>query len=205
MENEGKEIQENASDGSIEQEQRVRKRHNILKFVNTTWKILEKIIMVAIIFISLIIVTQRVSNNESSFLGFRIFRVQTGSMIPKYLVGDVILVREKAIDKIAIGDDVTYYGTSGVMKGKLVTHQVINIEMIDGQKTFHTKGIANNLEDPVVYGEQINGVVQCKLHILTLICTLVTNQYVLYFCGILPITIFIFFSFAKADKRKFEE
>ena len=127
-------------------------------------------------------------------------------MIPKYQVGDVILVKEKAIDKIKIGDDVTYQGVEGVVKGILITHRVIDIENIDGQLAFHTQGIANNLEDPVVYGDQINGVVQFKMPILTLICKMLNNKYIFYFCGILPLTIYVFFrvfkgSYDKYDKR----
>lgn len=175
-----------------------------LKVLRTIWKVFEKVILVAIIFISLIIVTQRVSDNEKSFLGYRIFRVQTGSMIPVYQVGDVILVKQVEIDKIAVGNDVTYWGTSGTMKGKLVTHRVIDIEEIDGQKAFHTQGVANTLEDPVVYGEQINGVVQGKLYIMTAICSLLTNEYIFYFGGILPITLFIFFSFMRDKIKSYE-
>ena len=178
-----------------------KKKINPFKILKIIWQIIEKIVMIAILFISLIIVTQRVSDNEKAFLGYRIFRVQTGSMIPKYQVGDVILVKEAKLDDISVGDDVTYWGTSGVMTGKLVTHQVIDIEMIEGQKAFHTKGIANNLEDPIVYGGQINGIVQGKLHILTTICTLLTNQYVFYFFGIIPLTFLIFFVFVKRNAR----
>lgn len=173
--------------------------------LKTIWKVLEKIIMILIILISITILTQRITNNEKSFLGFRIFRVQTGSMIPKYDIGDVIIVREKATDKIKIGDDVTYWGASGIMKGKLVTHQVIDIEEIDGKKAFHTKGIANNAEDPIVASNQINGVVIGKLHILSLITKLLSNQYIFYFCGIIPLTIFVFFSFVKTNSKKLEK
>ena len=161
--------------------------------------------MIALIIISLIIITQRATDNEKAFFGYRIFRVQTGSMIPKYQIGDVILVKEKDIDQITIGEDVTYWGSTGVMRGKLVTHQVIDIEIYEGEKIFHTKGIANTAEDPVVYGEQINGVVQSKLYILTGICSLLNNRHVLYFCIILPITIFIFFSLIKRNLKRFEE
>lgn len=178
---------------------------SILKVMKIIWKIIEKIIIIAIIFVSVIIVTQKITNNEKAFLGFRIFRIETGSMIPKYQIGDVILVKEKPIDKIAVGDDVTYNGTSGSMKGKLVTHQVIKIEEKDGKKIFHTKGIANNLEDPVISGNQIDGVVQSKLYILTAFVTLLNNKYVFYFAGILPLTIFIFFSFVKVNLKKLEE
>ena len=177
----------------------------IIKGIKTLWKIAEKIIIIAIIIISLIIVTQKFSNNDKAFLGYRIFRVQTGSMIPKYNIGDVILVKEKDINKIVKGDDVTYWGTTGVMKGKIVTHQVIDIEEVDGQKVFHTQGIANPTEDPVVYSEQINGVVQSKLYIMTWICSILTNQYGFYFVGIIPITLIIFFTFVKSNFEKLEK
>ncbi len=159
--------------------------------------IISRIITIIIILICIIIVVQKVTNNKESFFGYRIFRVQTGSMIPKYNVGDVILVKEKDINQIKVGDDVTYHGEASSVKGLLITHRVIDIEEIDGQKAFHTKGIANNLEDPVVYGNQINGVVQTKLYILSLICMLLNNKYVFYFCGILPLTIYLGFRIFK--------
>ena len=177
----------------------------IIKVLKISWKIIEKILVIAILFISVTILTQRITNNEKAFLGFRIFRVQTGSMIPKYQIGDVILVKEKDTNNIKVGEDVTYYGKEGSMKGLTVTHQVIEIENIDGQRVFHTKGIANELKDPVIYADQINGVVKAKLHILTYICTLLTNKYALYFLGIVPLTIYIFFSFVRHNARKFEE
>ena len=107
-----------ANEETIEQEQTTtKKKVKVSTVIKITWKILEKIIMIAIIFISAVIVTQNVTDNEKSFLGFRIFRVQTGSMIPVYNVGDVILVKETNLNKISVGDDVTYWGTSGVMNG----------------------------------------------------------------------------------------
>lgn len=174
-------------------------RNRFLKFI---WGIFVKILTIVIIFISIIIVVQKVTNNQESFFGFRIFRVQTGSMIPKYQVGDIILVRETDPDKIKIGDDVTYEGTTGSMKGLLVTHRVIDIEEVEGKKVFHTKGIANELEDPVVSEDQINGVVQTKMYILSLICVLLNNKYVFYFCGILPLTIYVAFRIFKGKNVK---
>lgn len=181
------------------------KKSNASKGIKIIWKLIEKVLMLLIILISIIILTQRLTNNEKSFLGLRIFRVQTGSMVPKYQIGDVILVKEKDINKIKIGEDVTYWGTTGTMKGKLVTHRVINIDEIDGQKVFHTQGIANNTEDPIVYGNQINGVVQGKLYVMTLITIALSNKYIFYFCGILPLTLFIFCAFIRSNNRKFQQ
>ncbi len=173
--------------------------------IRVIWNIIVKILMIAIIFISIIIIVQKVTNNKESFLGFRIFRVQTGSMIPQYQVGDVILVKEADPNDIKIGDDVTYQGKTGAVKGILVTHRVIDIEEVDGKKVFHTQGIANNLEDPLVYGEQINGVVQTKMYVLSLICMLLNNKYIFYFCGILPLTIYVAFRIFRGKKVKHTE
>ena len=37
--------------------------------------------------------------------------------------------------------------------------------------------------------------------IVTAICTLLNNQYIFYFAGILPLTLFIFFSFVRRNSR----
>ena len=173
--------------------------------IRILWNIITKVIAVVIMFISMIIIVQNVTKNQESFLGFRIFRVLTGSMVPKYQIGDVILVKQKDIDEIRIGEDVTYQGKEGNFKGVTVTHSVVDIEEKNGEKKFHTKGIANNLEDPVVSGEQILGVVKFKMPFLTLICTLLNNRYIFYFGAVIPLTIYIFFRVLKSNyQRKVE-
>ena len=174
----------------------VRKKFKIL------WDIIVKLVTLLIVLISLIIIVQKVTNNKESFFGYRIFRVQTGSMIPKYQIGDVILVKKQDVDKIKVGDDVSYFGESSSVKGILITHRVIDIQEVDGKKEFHTQGIANNLEDPVVHGNQINGVVQFKMPILTLLCKLLNNKYIFYFGAVLPLTLYIFFRVLKANYDK---
>ena len=178
---------------------------DIFSIIKVIWKVLEKVLLVIILFISITIVTQRVSNNEKTFLGFRLFKVETGSMVPKYQVGDVILVKEKDVNKIKIGDDVTYFGTSGAMKGKIVTHQVVKIREEDGKKIFQTKGIANTVEDPEIAGSQIDGVVLAKLPIIGWITTVLQNGYIFYFCGVIPLTVIIFFTVIKGNMRKYEK
>lgn len=179
-----------------------KKNKTVRKTFKSLWDIIVKLVTLLIVFISLIIIVQKVTNNKESFFGYRIFRVQTGSMIPKYQIGDVILVKKQDVDKIKVGDDVTYLGESSSVKGILITHRVIDIQEVDGKKEFHTQGIANNLEDPVVYGNQINGVVQFKMPILTLLCKLLNNKYIFYFGAVLPLTLYIFFRVLKANYDK---
>ena len=201
-ENQGKNEEVEIEASNVQSKRQSYKRKSVAKKI---WNIFMKIVTVIIAIISIIIVVQKVTNNKESFFGYRIFRVQTGSMIPKYQIGDVILVKAKDIDKIKVGDDVTYLGKEGVVKGILITHRVKSIEEIDGQKAFHTQGIANNLEDPIVYGDQINGVVQFKMFFLTLICRMLNNKYIFYFCGILPLTIYVFFRVFKNSHDKYEK
>ena len=201
-ENQGKNEEVEIEASNVQSKRKSYKRKSVAKKI---WNIFMKIVTVIIAFISIIIVVQKVTNNKESFFGYRIFRVQTGSMIPKYQIGDVILVKAKDIDKIKVGDDVTYLGKEGIVKGMLITHRVKSIEEIAGQKVFHTQGIANNLEDPIVYGDQINGVVQFKMFFLTLICRMLNNKYIFYFCGILPLTIYVFFRVFKNSRDKYEK
>lgn len=179
-----------------------KKNKTVRKTFKILWDIIVKLLTLLIVLISLIIIVQKVTNNKESFFGYRIFRVQTGSMIPKYQIGDVILVKKQDVDKIKVGDDVTYLGESSSVKGILITHRVIDIQEVDGKKEFHTQGIANNLEDPVVHGNQINGVVQFKMPILTLLCKLLNNKYIFYFGAVLPLTLYIFFRVLKANYDK---
>ena len=154
-----------------------------------------------IILIVAIILVQRFSNNNISVAGFRIFTVVTESMVPKYVVGDVLLVRQTEPTKIKVEDDVTYMGKIGAFADKIVTHQVIKIENgEDGKLKFHTKGIANDAEDPLVSEEQIYGVVQTKLEILTYLNGIINNMYGMYFLIIIPLAIIIFTEF-----RSFKE
>lgn len=179
-----------------------KKNKTVRKTFKILWDIIVKLVTLLIVLISLIIIVQKVTNNKESFFGYRIFRVQTGSMISKYQIGDVILVKKQDVDKIKVGDDVTYLGESSSVKGILITHRVIDIQEVDGKKEFHTQGIANNLEDPVVHGNQINGVVQFKMPILTLLCKLLNNKYIFYFGAVLPLTLYIFFRVLKANYDK---
>ena len=68
---------------------------NRLKKKNIFLSTFNSIITIVLILLAIVILTQKFSNNEKSFFGLRIFMVRTGSMIPKYNIGDVIIAKEK--------------------------------------------------------------------------------------------------------------
>lgn len=116
------------------------------------------------------------------------FSVASSSMAPDYQVGDVLIVKITDPDDIKIGDSVTYYGKVGSFANKVITHQVIKIDKdIDGNRVFHTKGISNLVEDPLVYDDQIYGVVKYKSELLSFIYKIVQTKYGMFILVIVPI------------------
>lgn len=145
-------------------------------------------ITVFVLLFLLMVCLQRFSNNQITFLGYRMFSVASSSMAPDYQVGDVLIVKITDPDDIKVGDSVTYYGKVGSFANKVITHQVIKIDKdVDGNRIFHTKGISNLVEDPIVYEEQIYGVVQFKSEILSFIYKLINTKYGMFLLIIVPI------------------
>ena len=59
------------------------------------------------------------------------------------------------ITELKVNDDIVYLGNKNDFAGKIVTHQIIEIEKKGNELYFHTKGIANMIEDPLVEENQI--------------------------------------------------
>ena len=176
------------------------------KLLKAIWKILWWAIEAVIIFIAIIIVVQRVTNSEKAFLGFRIFNVATGSMEPEYAVGDILISREVDPSTIKIDDNIVYVGKVGDYNGKIITHNVIQVEQNeDGEYLFHTKGIANTVEDPIVHEDQLYGIVVQNNRVLAFICKILLNRYGLYFFVMIPIILRFFIEFIRVQTEKVEQ
>ena len=161
---------------------------NLLKII---WEVLKWVMSIFIILIVSVIVIQRVSNNKFTLGGYSIFTVVTQSMIPKYQVGDMLLAKSVDTSKLKVGDDVVYMGAVGTFQGKIVTHQIVEIEEGSPRK-FHTKGINNMIEDPVIDETQIFGKVVMKLTILSMISKVISNQVGFFFIIFVPIVVLVF-------------
>lgn len=169
--------------------------------------ILYYILVVFIVLILLVVILQRVTKNNTSIGGIRIFNIVTESMVPEYKVGDILISKSTSLDKIKVGDDIVYLGNKDTFTGKVVTHRVIDIEKNeDGTYLFHTKGIANTAEDPVVSGSQVYGVIIYKTVILSFISKIINNLYGFYFLIFTPLTILIVVKIIKIyQERKYDE
>ena len=133
---------------------------NILKFIIS---LIKTVLWVAIIVLLAIILVQRISNNKKSIAGIRIFTVISPSMVPKYNLGDSILVKYVAPEELKVGDDITYLGEKESFKDKIVTHRIISIEKDEnGKYSIQTKGIANEKADPLIDESQVYGKLYIK-------------------------------------------
>lgn len=159
------------------------------KALRILYMIFKAITTLIIVLVITIIFVQRVSNNKINLFGFSMYTIITESMVPKYEVYDMIIAKEVDSSSIKVGDDVVYLGEKDDFKDKIVTHQVIKIDKSAGK--FHTKGLANDTEDPLISGDQIMGKVVYKSKILSLISRVVNNPYGFYFVIFVPFSILV--------------
>lgn len=154
-------------------------------------EILYILLFLIVILMLIVVILQRVTDNSVTIGGFRIFTVATGSMVPKYEVGDVLISKEIDPSEIKVGDDIVYKGKEGSFNGKVVTHRVISIEEQGGEYHIITQGIANEQADPEITDEQVYGKIIYKVKTLSFISKMVSNIYIFYFFIFIPIAILI--------------
>jgi signal peptidase len=165
------------------------KKSKVFKIIMTILRILIGIVIVGFI---IVVCLQRFSGNKISFFNYRMFTVITGSMKPKYDIGDVLISKSVNPSTIKVGDAITYLGNKGNLINKVITHEVVKIEKdANGKYLFHAKGRANLVEDPVVTENQLYGVVIYKSIILSLIYKIVGTTVGFYIFIIIPIIFII--------------
>ena len=99
------------------------------------WSIVSTILVVSVVLCAVFLMGSRL-------LGFECYTVISGSMQPKYMVGDLIYVKEVDVNTIKVGDDITFILNEDLV---VATHQVIRVDTEN--QHFYTKGIANEIAD----------------------------------------------------------
>ncbi|MDD4795663.1 MAG: signal peptidase I [Bacilli bacterium] len=159
--------------------------NKFVKFIIGIIKVFSLVIIFAFI---LTVYLQKLSKNELSFFNYRMFTVITGSMEPRYNVGDVLFAKEVPPKEIKVGDALSYRGLVGTFRDKIVTHEVVKVNQDEsGKYYFNTKGLTNLIEDPIVYEEQLFGVIKYKSRILSLIYKIINTNVGFFLCIIIPI------------------
>ena len=155
-----------------------------------------------IILVICVVFIQRISNNEMTLGGYSIYTVVSESMVPDYKVWDMVVVKKVDPKTIKVGDDVVYLGKEGTFTNKIVTHRVIEIDKTSADIKFTTKGLANDIADPVIDDDQIYGKVLFKSDVLSFLSKLINNLYGFYFVIFIPFVIILFFEILDIMKER---
>ncbi len=183
------------------------KDNKVLKVISN---IIYVIIFIIVLLLLIMVIFQRTSNNEMAIGGYRIFVVATGSMVPEYNVGDVLLSKEVDPSELKEGDNIAYKGAIGSFDGKIITHKIKKIEKKEGENyKIITQGVANTGEDPEIDQTQILGKITYKIVILSWFEKIVSNNYAFYCIIFIPIALLIFKQFrsfmSEEDDEETEE
>lgn len=76
--------------------------------------------------------------------GIDLRSVASGSMGPTIPVGSMVVIEPVEIEKILPGDIITFQ--SSEIMNRVVTHRVVEVTVMEGERAFRTKGDAN--DDP---------------------------------------------------------
>ena len=160
------------------------------------WNAVSTVIVVIVVLCAVFLMGSRV-------LGYRVFNVISGSMEPKYNVGDLIYVKEVDVNTIKVGDDITFVLNENLV---VATHQVVRVDA-ENQR-FYTKGLANEIEDnDPVHFKNVIGVPQFSIPKLGYVSDYVQNppgMYITIGAGIILILL-VFLPDFLIKKKKPEE
>ena len=174
----------------------------VLDIIKKILKILYYILIVFCVLLIMIIVMQKITESNKSVFGYRLFVVISGSMVPKYNMGEVVVCKETPVNEIKLGDSIVYKGKEGEIAGKTVMHEVVDIQKDENNNyLFYAKGLTNEEEDPTIVREQIYGVVKWKSKILTEAYKWATNAR-LSFLILFILVVNVFLSFKSGRKEK---
>ena len=120
------------------------KREQNRKLRNKIVSIAATVLLALTVLLCLSCVVQLLSKGYVSLFGHSFFRVVTGSMEPTLSVGELIVTKDEPIDRVAVGDIVSFRSQSADMLGTIITHRVVEIDVNDsGETLLLTKGDAN--------------------------------------------------------------
>lgn len=140
----------------LEENKNIERENKLFKLLGNIAFLIFMALMILMIFM---VVQSRITGQEPSILGHRVYIVDSGSMVPTLPINSMIIVKETPASEIVENDIVTYYSGS---QNARVTHRIVEVQE-DGQ-SFMTRGDANNTEDPnPLSGDRIIGKLAFKI------------------------------------------
>lgn len=154
------------------------------------------ILLALLLVYNIALISQSVINPSKtpSFLGIKTYTIVSGSMQPELNIGDIVVVKEVSDKELNVNDIIAYRSGQNV-----VTHRIVDINYINGQKQYITKGDYNNIEDDEILTiELIEGKVVNKIKYIGNITILLQDK----FSIILIMLTFFMYILSKKNKKK---
>lgn len=141
------------------------------------------VLLASLVVLVVFVFYQRITGSTPRLFGYQLYKVISGSMVPKYQIGDMILVKAIDPNELKKGDIISYRGEEGEYNGKIISHQIVEDPRFEnGVLYFQTKGIIENAPyDPIITEDQVLGIVIKKMPILTVIYGFFETVYGLIF------------------------
>lgn len=136
------------------------------RIVSEIYKIIKVILVCLLVVVTLSLMIMKLMGDTPVLFGYNLYYIASGSMEPTLQVGDIILSKVPELDELQVSDIITYQGTTGQLKDKIITHQIVEIEKNNGEVSIITKGTANIEEDPPIRPDQVMSVMVMKLPLL---------------------------------------
>lgn len=134
-----------------------------------------------------------------SVFGFSVLQVKTGSMLPDYEIGTIVITKNVDANDLQVGDVISFYSLDKDISGEVNTHRIEKIEHggDDNAPYFTTKGDNNTQVDKQkVWPSQIVGKVVYNLGTVSgSVIGIFQNPNVIFFVIVLPL---IFITFGEA-------
>lgn len=119
------------------------------------------LVMLPILFVNIVILINSYAKPEEvpSFFGWKPFIVLSGSMETQIFAGDLVVVRETDTSKLKENDIIAFREDDIV-----ITHRIVDIDVVNGERHYITKGDNNNAEDKgYVVDSQVEGIYKFKI------------------------------------------
>lgn len=161
---------------------------NIITFLQTIFWIL---FAAFIIFFAVTSFSEQIPN-----LPYKFYLIQSGSMEPSIMTGDVIISKPQA--EYTKNDVITYRDHGG----RVVTHRILEVLEEGGGEAYKTKGDANQDIDPVpIPKEEVIGEVQLAIPKLGYLLVYAKTKAGMVLLVVVPATIMIYDELRKMKKE----
>lgn len=158
------------------------------KILTIIFKII-KYLYLSILFIYLVFICIHRLSIDNSIFGYRLFSVNNNDMYPKYKVNDVIILEDIDVNKLKVGDNISYTGDCCGQGGMVINHKIVEINKEEEKIT--TKGINVPLNDPSIKYKQVIGRIIGVVPGISFLHHILKNQIGFFIVVFLPLTIAI--------------